>query len=275
MSSYFKYFPKVDYLNQSVINITKRVKIRDDILNDPYAYLPYTISEEDRPEDIAYYYYGDVDKVWLVYLANNIVDPYTQWPLSSDNFYKTMAKKYSAKRTPFTFKPSATTVNLVTNTIIKTAHGYKTTDPVIYSRVGGTNIGGLTNGNTYYVRYINNNNFRLATTPQLAISGALVDLTTYGTGSSHTFTLDIEKFLESSTIKTNIKYYANVNDEEFRISPDTYELDTTLTPADWYPVTFFQHDAIENENKRTIWLINEQYAEQLENDLKKTLNERT
>ena len=50
-----------------------------------------------RPEDIAYYYYGSTDYTWLIYLANNIVDPYHQWPLSQENFNKYLIEKYAAK----------------------------------------------------------------------------------------------------------------------------------------------------------------------------------
>lgn len=94
MSDYFKFFPKTQYSNRSVVNITRRTKILEDIAADPYIFLPYTVRNDDRPEHIAEYYYGDPGKVWLVYFANNIIDMYSQWPLSSDDFDQNFIKKY-------------------------------------------------------------------------------------------------------------------------------------------------------------------------------------
>lgn len=95
MTKYFKFFPKVEYDGRMVTDITRRVSISEDIIMDPYAFLPFTVKEEDRPEDVAYYYYGSMDKVWLIYLANNIIDPYTQWVMPTDQFLGYIQKKYA------------------------------------------------------------------------------------------------------------------------------------------------------------------------------------
>ena len=94
MSDYFKFFPKTIHTNRTVIDITKRTKILEEISTDPYVFLPYTVSNDDRPEHIAEFYYGDVNKVWLVYFANNIIDLYSQWPLSANDFDENFKKKY-------------------------------------------------------------------------------------------------------------------------------------------------------------------------------------
>lgn len=96
MSEYFQLFPTVSHSGYEVKDITRRVKFLERVKGTPYLFLPYTIEGDDRPEDIAYYYYGDVSYVWLVYLSNNIFDLYSQWPLSQDNFYKHIEKKYSS-----------------------------------------------------------------------------------------------------------------------------------------------------------------------------------
>jgi hypothetical protein len=94
MSNYFKKFPKTDYMGKSIVNIAIRSIIIEDIINDPFVFLPYTINEGERPEDVAFYYYGDAGLVWLILFANNIIDTYTQWPLSQEDFYKYIIKKY-------------------------------------------------------------------------------------------------------------------------------------------------------------------------------------
>lgn len=94
MSSYFSNFPKIKYGDHVVRNIMLRVKILDKVKHDPYAYLPYTIKEGERAEDIAYYYYGSTEYVWLVWLSNKTIDPYFEWPLSESEFFAFIAKKY-------------------------------------------------------------------------------------------------------------------------------------------------------------------------------------
>jgi hypothetical protein len=95
MSQYFSKFPIITYGKQQVRDITKRFGFINDLKRDPYLFLPYTIKEKQKPEDIAYYYYGSVDDTWIVLLCNNITDPYTQWPLDEDLFNKYFISKYS------------------------------------------------------------------------------------------------------------------------------------------------------------------------------------
>lgn len=98
MSVYFKYFPKIRYDDQEIRDITRRVSVYDRLQRNPYVYLSYTVKEDDRPEDIAFFYYGDVKYTWLVLLANNIIDPYTQWPMQESVWIKYMTKKYQDNR---------------------------------------------------------------------------------------------------------------------------------------------------------------------------------
>jgi len=94
MSDYFKFFPTAIHTNRTAVDITRRSKVLEDLLNDPYVFLPYTIIQDDRPEDLANLYYGSPNKVWLIYYANNIIDPYSQWPLTQRDFDKNLIKKY-------------------------------------------------------------------------------------------------------------------------------------------------------------------------------------
>ena len=93
--SYFSKFPLVLRDKEYVVDITRRAKLSDSIANTNY--LPYTIKEGMRPEDVAYLYYGDAELAWLVLLANNILDPYTQWPKSQANLDAFIMKEYETK----------------------------------------------------------------------------------------------------------------------------------------------------------------------------------
>ena len=67
-------------------------------------------------------------------------------------------------------------------------HFLETGDEVTYSNEGGTDIGGLTNGNTYYVIRVDNETFSLAATEQDAENANAITLTP-GSNETHLITL--------------------------------------------------------------------------------------
>ena len=82
MSKYFRYYPQTQYafangsftIEKSVKNISLKTVLKDGLSqDDPYAFLRYTISEDEKAEDIADFYYDDPAMSWLVYFANDIV----------------------------------------------------------------------------------------------------------------------------------------------------------------------------------------------------------
>jgi hypothetical protein len=91
---YFENFPTIDYEGQKVKDITRRSSFTDFVAANPMLYLPLTVKEGERPEDIANYYYGSTDFTWLVYMSNNIIDPYHQWPMAEQDFNNYLIGKY-------------------------------------------------------------------------------------------------------------------------------------------------------------------------------------
>lgn len=95
MSKYFSNYPLIQYQGKTVRDITRRSKVIEETLRDPYVFLPYTVMEGEKPEDVANGYYGSVDDTWIVLLSNNITDPYTQWPMSDAEFDQYFINKYA------------------------------------------------------------------------------------------------------------------------------------------------------------------------------------
>ena len=97
---YFKNFPKINYtLNDRPVvlkNITIRTKIRDFIRDNITVYEPYVIKEWDKPEQLALSYYGNFKYTWLIYMANDILDPLNDWPKDYYNFQKYIEHKYGS-----------------------------------------------------------------------------------------------------------------------------------------------------------------------------------
>ena len=92
--SYFENFPKITWNNLRVVDISRRAIVLDKLQGNPYLFLPYDIQEQDTPESIAYHYYGDARLSWLIYLANNIVDPYTDFFKSERKLTNFIIDKY-------------------------------------------------------------------------------------------------------------------------------------------------------------------------------------
>jgi|TARA_B110000858_G_C17659951_1_gene406788 hypothetical protein len=96
-TKYFEHFPVIDYQGRKVRDISRRPSFTRAVANNPYLYYSYTVKESERAEDIALDYYGSVDYIWLVYMANNIIDPYYEWPMNTQTFNDYMVDKYQAQ----------------------------------------------------------------------------------------------------------------------------------------------------------------------------------
>jgi len=94
MYTYFTNFPVINYLDNPAINLLASVKIRDVVKNNVNVFYPYVVKDGERPDHIAADYYGDARYSWLIYLANDIIDPYYQWPMPTGDFKKFIVKKY-------------------------------------------------------------------------------------------------------------------------------------------------------------------------------------
>ena len=77
-------------------NILKRVKLRSGIRSGLFLFDNYDVADGERPEDIAFKYYGDPEYHWVILMTNNITDRYYQWPLTQPQFQEYMTDKYGA-----------------------------------------------------------------------------------------------------------------------------------------------------------------------------------
>ena len=104
MSNYFKRIPNIDYVSRlpnakigeymPVKNLFKRGTLRDDIFQDLSVFTKYKISGDDRPDNVAFDFYGNEKLDWLVLQCNNIINIYTEWPLPQRDFDRYLLDKY-------------------------------------------------------------------------------------------------------------------------------------------------------------------------------------
>jgi hypothetical protein len=93
---YFDNFGRITVNGQEVVNILARPKILEKVSSNPYAFHPYTLREGERPDIIADKYYKSMEFSWLVYLSNQVVDPYYGWFLNTDQFERMLKTKYGS-----------------------------------------------------------------------------------------------------------------------------------------------------------------------------------
>tara|TARA_B100000700_G_scaffold128195_1_gene143566 strand:+ start:9747 stop:12269 length:2523 start_codon:yes stop_codon:yes gene_type:complete len=110
---YFNYLPNISLATRPIRfpwssqqyetakNIFRRFKIADAALDSLLYYKRYTVTDSDRPDLIAEKIYGDSDYDWVIMLANNIINPYFDWPMSSPVLEDYIANKYEK---PFDIK---------------------------------------------------------------------------------------------------------------------------------------------------------------------------
>ena len=105
MSSYFRNIPNFEYVNRlpeshssseyiEVKNLFKRGKIRNDVYQNVTYFTKYSISGDDRPDNVAFDVYEDSKLDWVVLLSNNIVNVQTEWPLTQNSFENYLLNKY-------------------------------------------------------------------------------------------------------------------------------------------------------------------------------------
>jgi len=97
---YFMHFPKVAYdvkgdgVTTQMTDITRRARISHNSIIYKASYDYYDVLDTQKPEDIAYDYYGDAGLHSIILMVNNINDIYTDWPMSVTRLERYTKSKY-------------------------------------------------------------------------------------------------------------------------------------------------------------------------------------
>ena len=77
-------------------NIIRRVKQRNAVASGQFIFDTYDVRNGEKPEDIAYKWFGDAQLHWVILMTNNITDRYYQWPMNQPQFAEFLTDKYGA-----------------------------------------------------------------------------------------------------------------------------------------------------------------------------------
>jgi hypothetical protein len=98
--SYFNKFPLMSYDIKGIKNykllpdILRRVKLRASIKSGGMVFEKYDVKEGEKPEDIAFKWFGDAELHWVILMTNNVTDRYYDWPLNQVQFAEFLTDKY-------------------------------------------------------------------------------------------------------------------------------------------------------------------------------------
>ena len=53
------------------------------------------MKDGEKPEDIAYKWFGDAELHWVILMTNNVTDRYYEWPMNQVQFQTMLEDKYS------------------------------------------------------------------------------------------------------------------------------------------------------------------------------------
>ena len=105
-NSYFRQLPDLDYPSlkndrksaydyQVVKNIFKRAVLRNDIFDEVVAFTKYSVVGDERPDQVAFDFYGDSGLDWVVLTTNNIIHVRDEWPMGNQDFLTYLNGKYT------------------------------------------------------------------------------------------------------------------------------------------------------------------------------------
>ena len=76
-------------------DILRRVKQRNSIKDGQFVFDNYDVKDGEKPEDIAYKWFGDAELHCVILMTNNVTDRYYEWPMNQVQFQTMLEDKYS------------------------------------------------------------------------------------------------------------------------------------------------------------------------------------
>lgn len=285
---YFEKFPVITYANNQVVDITERVVFLDNVMKNPYLFYPYEITSDERADQFSDRYYEDQYKSWVLYLSNQIVDPYYEWYMDQNSFEGFVAKKYgsiaiSREKTKSYVcnyengeNISVQRYNSLPPTLLKYWEpDYNNSSRILsYKRKA---IKSELNTNKIYSYHVTTTGWVMDEIVDIAI-----DSTHKGTGqvlSYNSGTLYVQH-LEGFFQGTNAVPVSGTSRVTGRESGTTSILSSVTRRAEnllpeeeiyWSPLTYFDYEMLKNEYNKTIRVLDKKFAQQISTNLQEIL----
>lgn len=279
-NQYFQKFPLTEYNGTPALNILKRVAFNEKVRNFITAFYTHTMPTDEKIETIAYDYYDDIDYDWLIYHANDIVDPYYQAPLSYDNFDNFIAQKYQsvqrARRKTIHYKNNYEGDEQILSTAAYealTADRKKYYQPVL-SQIG---IAGYERATEDFIVSTNKiESFDLVSSNGTFIADEIIvrddDNSSFAEiTSANTTNLIIQHVRGDFSANTNYTITGEESGATATVNAASFQLLQNVVPVNeqvfYSPVSFYDYEEELNEARREIYLVDKSYREKLNDQL--------
>lgn len=272
MPGYFNFFPTTSYANNIVTNVIAKVKFDQSVQENLAIFYPYTIIQGERADQIAARVYDDPTLDWIIYLSNDITDPYYDWPLSQEQFNQYIIAKYGSiskaeeiafyrnnyasddtMLSPSSYNSLSTTVKKYYSPIIGfndqvVSYQRKPLDTVldtnvIVSLTVSSNSGFVVgekitqNSNSGYITYVGTNTLIIN-----KVTGSFSNSTITGFTSKSTTTVTNSNTLNQSIPISEVSFYS--------------------------PVTYLTYEEEVNESKYNIRILDRSYIGKIQKDMR-------
>ncbi len=298
MAKYFNYFPKTLYTSNnsttgldSVTNIIARFAFEKGLKENSSAFYKYNIKDSDTPEIIAYKFYGNVERQWVVLLFNDIIDPQFDWPFESNQLITYIDKKYTANATNFVDDTNMPTY------LFQASLNTEPYSSLLKESINGRLLGDINNNGIvtsgdalFYTNYNNlstnrarrdyiNFTMKPIITANPTKYASLVTSTT-GITWAQTHIKNYFKIITTTTndgtittekIDVGEATYINVTATSVSTTTQAGEVVTIATTKDTQ--TYYDYEVEENESKREINLIKSEFIPAIEKEFKKIIKQ--
>lgn len=280
--SYFSNFPNIFYRNAVAKDITARPFIKTNVLNNTSLFYPYEIKEAERADVTSEKIYQTPFYDWMIYLTNNITDPYNDWYMSQYDFAKFIEQKYGTveyAQEHIKFYR----VNWITDDSSKTTAAYEQLPIKLkkyWNAIYDENTGRLLN----YVRRqidITQSTNKIVEIDISNVSGIGFQNDEKVQQSSNIYGFVVHKTSTSVIIKNVSGVFTPGASIIGKITNTTARCDranvlsTSIDDSEviyWSAVSYYDYEEEENEKKRSINLLSPRYSQMAKTELKSLMN---
>lgn len=261
---YFENLPLISYDGFPARNITSVAAISEATKKQRAVFYDYTLEDFMRPDTLSNLYYDSPDYTYLIYLANDVVDPYYDFNISDSSFEKFIENKYGsaeAARSRIIFWRSnwRSDTREISSAVYELLSAKKKS---YYSPVLDVNLRVHSYKRKQKDLQCSSNKITLLnlSSPVIVevgqvISGAEVIATSGDTITVKNLTTPITS-VEGSTVVSSVDLAVSITAEEMEF---------------WEPVDFYTYEYEKNEQKRNLRLIDNEYKTSIERELKRVL----
>lgn len=271
MARYFDRFPIVDYDGNVAKNILARVDFTEKTKRDIYSTFQFTLEEGfERPDLLSYNYYGSSKFDWMIYLTNNIVDPYYDYYKSAEDFKSYMQTKYgsnsNARSIVLFYRLNwHEDERIITNQQYEALVANETANTRKYWKPKITNTGAVIGYERVKEDWVVSTNKVLSLTLNVSPSGFEIGDRVSQTSTGAYATVD---YIDLENNRLTVKHVSGafaVNEEEGIREIKVLSQNISDAEAEyWYAVNAYEDEQETNELKRNVVVLKSSYLAEVE-----------